>query len=320
MKVFFPILTLASLSLSPLRAGDWTLPVPTTPDTASAADTQAFFGAPQLSFGSNAAASDLPGMTLATASWLHHFDADFDSLAGEVGIDDFSAWVPVAPLNFGNMHLIAMLGYRATQFNTSVPNMLTEDTLHAIRMPVVFLNDVNENWMWGGMIMPSFSGDLSSSDNFSSSAAFGAGNMVNPTLKNFGGAYYTHGFDEDTIIPGLMFSWRPTPKWEAYFLGPMGGVTYSVNENWLVSLFGQYDAPTWHVEADDLGPDRDIKVSSLRVGLKLERRFNELCWAYLAGGYSFARELEVEDLSSNSLQEDDIDAGPFVQFGLNLRY
>lgn len=71
---------------------------------------------------------------------------------------------------------------------------------------------------------------------------------------------------------------------------------------------------------DALGPDRDIKVSSMRVGLKVEHRFNDLCWAYLAGGLSFARNLEIEDLQSNSLQEDDIDAAPFVQFGLNLRY
>ncbi len=170
------------------------------------------------------------------------------------------------------------------------------------------------------MIMPSFSGDLSSSDNFSISAAVGAGYVFSPTLKIFGGAYYTHGFGEDTIIPGLMFTWRPTPKWEAYFMGPMGGINYSVNENWVVSAFGQYDSPTWHIDADAFGPDRDIKVSSLRVGLKLERRFNDLCWAYLAGGYSFARELEIEDVYNHSLQEDDIDAGPFVQFGLNLRY
>ena len=42
---------------------------------------QPLFGAPQLSFGRDAAESDLPGYAFATASWLHQFDADFDTLA-----------------------------------------------------------------------------------------------------------------------------------------------------------------------------------------------------------------------------------------------
>lgn len=305
-----------TLGLASLHAGDWARPISTTP----VEDSQPFFGAPQLSFGRGGSASDLPGYTFGTALWLHQFDADFDTLGGEVDADDFSVWLPVAPLNFGNMHLVTMFNYRSTRFNTSVPNMLTDETLHTLRMPVVLLNDASEDWLWGGMIMPSFSGDLGSSDNFSIAAAVGAGYVFSPTLKIFGGAYYSHGFDDDFLIPGFMFTWRPTPKWEAYLLGPIGGVTYSINDSWLISVFGQYDAPTWHVDADALGPDRDIKVSSMRVGLKVEHRFNDLCWAYLAGGLSFARNLEIEDLQSNSLQEDDIDAAPFVQFGLNLRY
>jgi hypothetical protein len=320
MQTTIPLALLTTLVLAPLHAGDWAQSGSVVPDPDSVAAAQSLFGAPDLRFGGNATASDLPGATVASASWIHQFDSDFDSLGGEVGIDDFSLWTVVAPLNFGSKHLITLLGYRSTQFDTSVPNMLTEDTLHSIRMPVVFLNDVSERWLWGGMIMPSFSGDLSSGDNFSIAAAVGAGYAPNPDLRIFGGAYYSHGFDEDFVIPGLMCIWRPDPKWEAYLLGPNVGVNYSVNETWILSLFGQYDSPTWHVEADASGPDRDIRLSSLRLGLKAECRLNKLCWASIAGGWSFARELEIEDLHSNALQEDDIDSGPFVQVGLNLRY
>lgn len=302
------------------HAGDGTTSGPAAPDADSVSGEQSLFGAPNLRFGRNASFSELPGYTFATASWLHQFDSGFDSLGGEVSSDDFSLWAPVAPLNFGNMHVLSLLGYRATQFDTSVPNMLSEDTLHTIRMPFVFLNDMSERWLSGVMIMPSFSGDLSGRDNVSISAAAGAGYVFSPALRIYGGVYYRHGFDEDLIIPGLMFSWRPDPQWEAYVYGPVGGISYSANDDWVLSLFGEYDAPTWHVEGDTFGPDRDITVSSMRIGLKAERRLGGLCWAYLAGGYSFARELEVEDLDSNLLQQDDIDPGPFVRIGLNLRY
>ena len=45
-------------------------------------------------------------------------------------------------------------------------------------------------------------------------------------------------------------------------MGPIGGVSYSVNPNWMLSLYGEYDSPTWRVKADGSGPSRDISMTS----------------------------------------------------------
>ena len=254
-------------------------------------------------------------------SYQHLFAADFDTLPGDVSADDFTAFSPILLLSNGRMRVMTYLNYRVTSFDTSAPNLLPEGTLHAIRLPVTFLYDYSEKWLLGGMIMPGLSGDLSStSDAFSFSALAGFGYKQRPELRWFGGVFYSHGFDDDIIMPGFGVMWNPSPKWTVNVLPPFANVSWRFHENYSLTLFGRYEGTTWNVEADRAGPDRDVKMSSIRVGLRLERRISEHFWAQVSGGMSFAREMEVETLNSDTLQKDDIDAGPFVQAGVNIRF
>jgi hypothetical protein len=174
------------------------------------------------------------------------------------------------------------------------------------------------------MAMPGYSSDLggaSGDDPWSISAAAGAGYVYSPTLRLFAGVFYSHGVDDDDyVIPGVAFTWRPHPDWEAYLLPPIGGVSYSLNDNWLIGLFGRYDSTAWAVGGDGADPDVAVTMRSARVGLKLEGRLWERFWVFGAGGYSFGRELEIESTGGRSLLDEDIDGSPFVQVGLNFRY
>jgi len=322
VKMHIPFVILVLSLHGPLFAEDSTAvsATATAPAGESVFGEQSFFGPPYIAFGRHAAGSDLPGYVIGTFSYINQFDSDFDTLPGEVSAQDLSLWAPFAGFNFDDFHIVALLGYRMTKFDTSLPNMLTENTLNAFYLPVVFLKDVSEEWIYGGMVMPGFSGDLESGDNFSISAAFAVGHAFGPNFHFFGGVYYSHGFDDDTIIPGIGFTWRPTPKYEVYLIPPFGGISYSINECWMLSLSGQYDSPTWNVGADLSGPDRDITYQTLRIGVKLERRINDHFWAYINGGVSLAKNLNIEDTSNNRLLESDVDPGGFVQLGLNLRF
>lgn len=307
----------ASIAAS-VHAGDSvaeTLP----PATEGEFGEQDWFGPPYIRFGRKNADSSLPGYAFAAGSYTYRAETDFDSLPGEVSSDDFSIWAPYAAINKEEFHLFAFINYSATKYDTSVPNLLTEDTLQAIYAPVVFIHDISEDWIWGGMVMPSYSGSDSSSDNFAISAALGVGYGYSDNLDLFAGVYYYHGFGEDYILPGAAFIWRPAPRWEAYLLPPIGGVSYSINDRWMVSLYGQYHSPTWHVKADSDGPDRDINVSSLRIGAKVEYNLHGWLWAFAGAGYSIGQELDIEDTDDHTLQKDDIDATPFVQIGFTLR-
>jgi hypothetical protein len=281
---------------------------------------QKWFGPPHLSFGRSFSDTELPGYAMVTTSYSHLFSADFDSLPGDVSSDEFSLWAPILPLNRDNFHLLAYLGYGADKYDTSGTTMLPEDTLNSVRLPIAFIHDVSEKWLWGAMAMPTYAGNSSSSDNFTTSAGLGVGYTYSPELQIFAGAYYAHDFGDDFFMPGAAFIWRPSPRWEVSLMPPIGAISYSVNERWLLSLYGQYSSSIWNVESDVNGPDRTVNMSSLRVGLKAEYQLHGMLWGFVAGGYSMAQELDVKSTSDITLQNSDLDASPYLQVGFNLRF
>jgi hypothetical protein len=261
-----------------------------------------------------------PGMPLVQMSFGHFFSSDFDSLGGDVRADEFTLRAPLASIRVGNAYVIPMLTYRWNEFSTSTPNLLPESTLHQIRMPIAVLYQPADHWLVGGIVMPALAGDLSSSDNFSIAGAIGAAYQYSDDLTILGGLYYFNGYDESYVVGGPGFMWQATDKLQAYFMGPIAGLNYNVNDSWILSLTARYDSPIWNVEADALGPERDISTSSVQVGLKSEHKLGKNVWGYATVGYSFLRDMEIEDLKSNELQVDDIDAGLFVETGVTLRF
>ena len=323
MKSILPLALATAGMVAPLCAGD-SVADTIAPATDEHVSNQKWFGPPYIKFGRNNSSTHLPGYTVGTASYTHKFTSDFDDQSlGDVSSDIFSIWAPFLALNSEQYHLFAWINYGTNKYkvgnNTSL-NMLPESTMQSIYVPVVFIHDISEKWLWGGMVMPTYSGTGSNSDNFAISGAVGVGYTYSPNLQLFGGVYYYSGFNDDLILPGAGFIWRPNDRWEVSLLPPIGGISYSINDNLLVSLYGQYESPTWHAEADDLGPDRDVSMKSLRVGLRLEYNLRQWIWAYAAGGLSMGQSLEVENSNNDTLQKSDIDASPYVQVGLNIRF
>ena len=323
MKSILPLALATAFMIAPLSAGD-SVADSIAPVIDESAGQQKWFGPPYIKFGRNNSDTLLPGYTVGTASYTHKFTADFDDKSlGDVSSDIFSIWVPFLALNKDQYHLFAWINYGTNKYkvgNDAGINMLPESTMQSIYLPVVYIHDVSENWLWGGMVMPSYAGTHSNSDNFAISGAVGVGYTYSPNLQLFGGAYYYTGFNDQLFIPGAGFIWRPNDHWEAFILPPIGGVSYSINDNWLVSLYGQYETPTWHAEADELGPDRNVNMRSLRIGLKLEYNLHEWIWAYAAGGLSMGQALKVDNANNDTLQKSDIAASPYVQVGLNIRF
>jgi hypothetical protein len=105
-----------------------------------------------------------------------------------------------------------------------------------------------------------------------------------------------------------------------FLLPPTGGVSYSIDDRTVLSLIGSYDSGRWNIAADGAGPERNVYVRNVRAGVKLERHLFGLAWGYLHGGYSFLRKLEIDDQDENSLVDEDIKPGPFLQVGLNARF
>lgn len=320
MKNTIPFALVSTGLIASLYAGDVISPIAPSPDSGC---TQKFFGPPCLDFGRSESDTDLPGYPVTWIDYNHTFSGDFDDLPGDVSSDQFSLMAPILPLNYNDFHLFAFFNYEATKYNTTGPKnalMLPEDTLNDLSLPVILIHDLSSQWLLGGMVMPTYAGSSSSSDNFTYSAALGGGYVFSSNLTIYAGAYYSENFGDDSLFPGVAFIWRPAPLWEVFLLGPVGSVSYSVNDNLMLSLYGKYSSPTWYVQADDSGPDRNVSMTNFRVGVKAEWSLSSMLWGYVAGGYALAQELEVDGTDNHKIQDSDIDPSPFLECGLTVRF
>jgi hypothetical protein len=279
------------------------------------------FGIDPMSFFESRADISARGTPVGMAHYTHRFEADFDSLPGDISSHETNLLTPLLPLSYDRFRFLAAASYRVNWFDTSSPILLPDDTLHSVRLPVGVIYEVSDRWLASGFAMPGYSGDGSDfSDGFSILSTILFGYKHSERLRFFAGGVYFHGFDEDNLFPGLGLLWDATDDLSVMLLPPWAALNYRFGEDWLFSLFGRYEKPTWNVEADSAGPSRDISMRELRAGLRVERRIANRFWLSLAGGVSFARQMEVETTSGTSLQKSDIDPGAFIQTGFTFRY
>ena len=318
--------SLAAAVLLPisLQAGDWETPLASAGPSTESPSAQAagpHFGFAPLQFVSNMGATS-PGLLLGTTYFNYVFDADYDTLPGDVKTIEAGLIAPVLPVSWGDFRFIGMVNYRYNHFDSSVPTLLPDGSLHAIRLPLVGLYDLSNRWLLGGMVMPSWAGDFNQvGDSFSVTSVVAAAYHFNDRFKGGFGVLWSHGFGDDLVLPGVGFLWRPREDLMVTLFPPLASVTYKLGENWLIGLNGRYDTVTWNVEADAAGPQRDVKVSGFRLGARVERRVYKRLWAYAAGGISLGRELDVETTSgNNTLIEDDLGSSAYLSAGMNLRF
>ncbi|MGC6464887.1 MAG: DUF6268 family outer membrane beta-barrel protein [Akkermansiaceae bacterium] len=318
MKLFTTAISLSLLGNASLLAQkDSNILVPDSP--ASPSGLAKWFEKPDFDFftSSKDSVSTFP---LGQLSYTHYFSSDFDTLPGDLTGNELSLVTPLASIRVGEGFVVPAFMYRWNDFQSDAPGLIPDGSLHQFRLPVVAAWQPADRWLAGGMIMPGFSGDLDSSDNFSISAVVGAGYEWSDDFALFGGVYYFNGFDESYAIPGLNFIWKPTDRVQVYFLGPFFKINYDISDDWSIGLTGEYDSPTWNVQADEFGPDRDINYRSFRIGLRTDRRVGPYGWAFASAGYSFLRDIAVEDLDSNLLLDEEVDSGFYVETGLSLRF
>lgn len=319
LKVSLTSLAALCLSSSLLVAGS----VTDLTTTDSVPNSEGFsIGAPQLEFfnRSQSTTTKLPGYAVGFTGYQKQFASDFDSLAGDIESGEFSLFGPVLPINYNDWHLISFFYYTQTKFSTSGATLVPDSTLHSFSLPISILKEHGDEWLSGAFVMPSWNGDFDASNNDGIAAGAGVGYVFNPDFRFLVGAYYSRYFGKDTFIPAVQLIYRPCTDVELYILGPIAGVSYSINDDWFVGSILRFSSPTWKVEADNAGPERTVKVSRINLSLRSEHRIYKKIWGSIDVGYSFGRELEVEDMSNNMLQKSDINAGLFAGIAINYRF
>lgn len=312
-------------SLVALAAGCVTLTAGTVAEgfTDPLPNTEGFhLGAPHLEFftRSESDTTNLPGYFIGNASYEHQFSSDFDDLPGDISSDEFFLFGPLLAINYNDWHLLGAFMYTQTKFDTSEPNLLPDSTLHSLSVPIALIKEQGDEWVWGAMVMPSWNGDFEANDNSTFATAAGVGYKFSDNFRFLAGAYYSHTYGDDFFIPAVQLIYRPCQDVEAYILGNIAGVSYSVNEDWFLGTSARFTSPTWKVEADDAGPERTINVAKINLSVRSEHRLYKNIWGNVSVGYSFARSLTVEDMDNHKIQDSDIEGGAFAQLGVNYRF
>ncbi|MGJ8672845.1 DUF6268 family outer membrane beta-barrel protein [Rubritalea sp.] len=317
-KAFYSLLG-AALTHTAVQAGSVTDVLPT--ETTSEPEGL-YIGAPHLEFftRSQSNTTELPGYFVGFAGYQHQFESDFDDIDGDVSVDDFSLFGPILPLNYGDWHLLSFFYYTNTQFKSSGMPLLPDSDLHSLSVPIAIFKEHGDSWIYGAFAMPSWNGDFDASDNDAIAAGAGVGYVFSPDFRFLVGAYYSHTYGNDFFTPAIQLIYRPTVDFEAYILGPIAGVSYSLNDNFFIGTSLRYSSPTWKIEADDAGPERTVNSSRINLALSAEHRIYKNIWAAVDFGYSFAREIKIEDNDNNTLTDTDVKPGPFVSLAVNYRF
>ncbi|MFC5050822.1 DUF6268 family outer membrane beta-barrel protein [Rubritalea spongiae] len=281
-----------------------------------------YLGDPHLEFftRSQSITTRLPGYFVGFTGYQHQFEADFDDMDGDVSSNEFALFSPILPLNYGDWHLLSFFYYTNTQFENSGMPLLPDSSLHSLSVPIAVLKEHGDRWISGAFVMPSWNGDFEASDNDAIAAGAGVGYVFTPDFRFLLGAYYSHNYGNDFFIPAIQLIYRPCTDVEAYILGPIAGVSYSVNDDFFIGTSVRFSSPTWKIEADDAGPERTVNSSRINLALRAEHRLYKNFWGSVDFGYTFGREIKIEDLDNNTLQETDVKPGPFLGLAINYRY
>lgn len=280
-------------------------------------------GAPHFEFftRSQSTTTKLPGYFIGFANHTRTFSSKFDSLGGNISASESSFFAPLLPLNNGDWHVLALFLYTQTSFDSSIPDILTQDALHSYNFPIAVVKEINHDWLLGGLVMPSLNGDFKAGSNEAVAMAFGAGKVMSPDFRLMGGFYYSHYYGNDTFFPGIQLIYRPFTDVEAYILGPIAGVSYSINDDWFMGLSARLSSATWKVESNEVLPEHVINMKKVNIALRTEHRLYKNLWLSVDAGYSVARRIKIEDIPNNqTLGRSHILPGPFASIGVNYRY
>ena len=279
-------------------------------------------GAPHLEFftRSQSTSTKLPGYPIGFAAYQRTFSSKFDNLDGNISSSESSFFMPLLPLNYNDWHVLALFLYTQTSFDSNIPNILTSGALHSYNFPIAVLKEINHDWLVGGMVMPSFNGDFEAGSNEAVSVAFGAGHVFSPDFRLMGGFYYSHFYGNDTFFPGIQLIYRPCTDVEAYVLGPIAGVSYSISDDWFVGLSARLSSATWKVASNEVIPEHVINMKKVNIAVRSEQRIYKNFWLSIDLGYSIARRIKIEDLDNITLGRSHILPGPYAGMAVNYRY
>ncbi|MFP6887772.1 MAG: DUF6268 family outer membrane beta-barrel protein [Opitutales bacterium] len=238
----------------------------------------------------------------------------------DVSTFELGVFSPIFYKKIESWSLGAAARYEWTDLEFTDKNLLEEQSLHALDLPLFLAKEQSEELMWFLLFNPTLASDFDhiENDSFHYLTIFGARYKTSETFQWLLGALYSTGYDDDLFLPALGFQWKLSEQAQLLFAGPVIRFQYSLSEKLDWILFSQPSGTKWNTRAGY--GKRDVRMRGLSLGTSLQWEFTNQHSLILSAGWQLAREIEIKDASGTTLLERDLETAPFVETGYRYHF
>ena len=259
-------------------------------------------------------------MAAIRTTYSHTPDRSIEGTGIKLGIDQWGIMSPIFFHKTEKWALGAGFRYELSKLDISNRSLLNESSLNSIDLPIFAALDQSEHLQWIFLFNPSLSGDFDhvSGDAMKYMTMAGGRYKVSESFQWIFGAFYSTGFNDNTFLPGIGFSWEPTENSDFLFAGPFLRYRYSITDSIDFIIDGKYSSNDWNTY--DSGVEKDLSLSGYQVTTSLQWNFSEKQAVYGGIGFEVAREIEIKNDVGGVLYEKDIKSAPLFEIGYRFRF
>lgn len=247
-------------------------------------------------------------------------DRNIEGTNVDLGINQWGIMSPIFYEKSDDWAFGAGFRYELTDIDFSNSALLNESTLHSIDLPLFASYDQSESLQWILLFNPTLSGDLDhiSGDGMNYMTMAGVRYEKSENFQWIFGAFYSTGFNDNTFIPGIGFSWKPSENSDFLFAGPLLRYRYSFTDSIDFILDGKYSSNDWNTY--NAGTERDLSLKTYQLTASIQWNFNENNAAYGGVGIEVAREIEIKNDIGTVLHKKDIKSAPLFEVGYRYSF
>lgn len=264
--------------------------------------------------------SNIPGDPFASALYTYDFAAQLDASGaeeGEVAAREGNLWGSLPVLSGEALSLFVGAALRWNRFEFENAG-LDDIDVYAVTVPFDLVYEADLPLSIWLELVPGVFSDLDETDlgDVQTLAQWLASYQCSPALALSLGAAHSLKFGESRLYPMGGVTWTPNEEWEFDFFFPMPRVSCAPADRFV--LFAQVEpaGDLWSVTVD--GEPYDFSVENWRIGAGFEYELFEGVWLQAAAGMDVAREYEVFQHDEAVFKSSAEDA-PFVRIGLLAR-
>lgn len=247
-------------------------------------------------------------------------DRNIEGTNVDLGINQWGIMSPIFYHKSNDWSFGAGFRYEFSDIDFSNTTLLNESTLHSIDLPVFASYEQSESLQWIFLFNPTLSGDFDhvSGDGMNYMTMAGARYKKSESFQWIFGAFYSTGFNDNTFIPGIGFSWKPSENSDFLFAGPLLRYRYSLTDSIDLILDGKYSSNDWNTY--NAGMERDLSLKTYQLTASVQWNFNDNNAVYGGVGVELAREIEIKNDSGGVLHEKDIKSAPLFEIGYRYSF